>query len=1018
MTCSVIGGHDVGLDGLAERTFSFGVVRRRGDLNDGMAIELAGHEEVVASWRGGIHFRSALLDPGGRGLRRAQLGAIHAVLAHWSTASKEPATVVLPTGTGKTETMLALLVEAQIDRLLVIVPSDALRTQLASKFETLGLLGALGILPHGAQTPAVGLISGRPRDVAEMRMFVDASQVIISTPNALASAPKDVRSVLFEACNTLFFDEAHHVRAATWTSIRDAFEGKKVVQFTATPFREDGQHLQGKFVYVFPLREAQADHVYSRINYESVFDLISPDAAIATRAVEVLEQDLADGYDHLLMARCRSQREAERVHAIYRTLAPERAPVVMHSGLTSSRRDAALKEVIARRSRIIVCVDMLGEGFDLPQLKIAALHDPKRSLAPTLQFAGRFARVADRTSDATVITARSERLFDGRLSRLYGEDADWNQIIAELSQNAVLAQEKVSHFEEAFGAAATRIATRAVSPKMSTVVFRSTCDEWNPEGVLGIFATEDILTLPLPVNHTDNVMWFVTRSRQVVPWVDGHGIEDVGHSLFVLHWDKDQKLLFLNHSANDGVNSDIAKAVIGDDASLIKGEEVFRAMGDMTRPVPTNVGVLDIYSRARRFSMYVGADVTDGFPAVEESTKVQTNVFAAGFRDGQRITLGVSLKGRVWSYLVARSILDWVEWCQDVGRRLLDESIDVGSVKRNFIRPETLNAWPVDIAIGAEWPTGLLLAPPASLEVTIAGSTVPLTEVELSVSAERSPDGHVRIVLSTDDAGGDASVEYDIVLDADGMRCRAVTDEAEFTTSRKVRLGSDYLTEHCPIVLLGGDGIVSPPGVLFRPNRNIPATERSEIVPVPWVGISTNRESRGVSKDPATVQGRTLDLLLTRQWDLVIDDDGKGEVADLVAFRAEDEVLQVALVHCKYAHGGAVGARLADLYELCGQAQKSAMWRRHPENMVRKLIARERRRLKQGKPSGFEVGTGSDLLKLVGELSSLRIEMEIVLVQPGLSQRGASPAQLELLAATQIYVRETSSAKLSILASA
>ncbi|WP_346763412.1 hypothetical protein [Escherichia sp. E4694] len=36
---------------------------------------------------------------------------------------------------------------------------------------------------------------------------------------------------------------------------------------------------------------------------------------------------------------------------------------------------------------------MLGEGYDLPNLKIAALHDHHKSLAVTLQFIGRFTRV-------------------------------------------------------------------------------------------------------------------------------------------------------------------------------------------------------------------------------------------------------------------------------------------------------------------------------------------------------------------------------------------------------------------------------------------------------------------------------------------------------------------------------------------------------------------------------------------------------------------------------------------------
>ena len=35
---------------------------------------------------------------------------------------------------------------------------------------------------------------------------------------------------------------------------------------------------------------------------------------------------------------------------------------------------------------------MFGEGFNLPNLKIAAIHSPHKSLAITLQFIGRFAR--------------------------------------------------------------------------------------------------------------------------------------------------------------------------------------------------------------------------------------------------------------------------------------------------------------------------------------------------------------------------------------------------------------------------------------------------------------------------------------------------------------------------------------------------------------------------------------------------------------------------------------------------
>ena len=48
----------------------------------------------------------------------------------------------MPTGTGKTETMLSILVSEGCPKLLVVVPTDILRTQLADKFLTLGILKA------------------------------------------------------------------------------------------------------------------------------------------------------------------------------------------------------------------------------------------------------------------------------------------------------------------------------------------------------------------------------------------------------------------------------------------------------------------------------------------------------------------------------------------------------------------------------------------------------------------------------------------------------------------------------------------------------------------------------------------------------------------------------------------------------------------------------------------------------------------------------------------------------------
>ena len=97
-------------------------------------------ELIAQSWQGCFRFVEEDREAETQGLRDAQIGAIHAVSAHMMSGDSEPATVVLPTGTGKTETMLSLLIYRKITRLLVIVPSDALRTQLADKFLGLGCL--------------------------------------------------------------------------------------------------------------------------------------------------------------------------------------------------------------------------------------------------------------------------------------------------------------------------------------------------------------------------------------------------------------------------------------------------------------------------------------------------------------------------------------------------------------------------------------------------------------------------------------------------------------------------------------------------------------------------------------------------------------------------------------------------------------------------------------------------------------------------------------------------------------
>src|SRR6185437_7936681 len=125
-------------------------------------------KEFASSWEGRLSFRSEVRQedetvlPGKEGLRPPQLGALHAIGAHWSL-DHQPATIVMPTGTGKTETMLAVLAAFGRSPALVVVPWDALRAQTAQKFLTLGCSGNSRCCPKMYPIPSSGSSTSAPR---------------------------------------------------------------------------------------------------------------------------------------------------------------------------------------------------------------------------------------------------------------------------------------------------------------------------------------------------------------------------------------------------------------------------------------------------------------------------------------------------------------------------------------------------------------------------------------------------------------------------------------------------------------------------------------------------------------------------------------------------------------------------------------------------------------------------------------------------------------------------------------
>jgi superfamily II DNA or RNA helicase len=984
-------------------------------------------QDVIESWTDAFSYIEEDKTLGVKGLRKPQIGAVHAVHAHWS-ASDAPATIVMPTGTGKTEVMLSVLVSARCSKLLVVVPTDALREQLAEKFLSLGVLKETDcrVLAESARYPIVGMLQHVPRTVVEVDDAFDRCQVIVTTSSIAGRCEQVVQDRMAYHCPYLFIDEAHHTEAPTWKAFKDRFRNRRILQFTATPFREDGKPLDGEIIYKYSLRRAQEEEYFKPIHFLPVveFNPSKSDAAVAKKAVEQLRADTSKR--HILMARVDGVERAKTIYKLYSGYT-EFKPVQLHTGIHSSReREAVRNQIISGESRIIVCVDMLGEGFDLPELKIAAFHDIRKTLAVTLQLAGRFTRARPDLGDAIFIANTADVDVKSELRKLYAQDPDWNTLLPDLSDQLIGEQVSLKNFLRGFTEFPEEIPLKNVRPAKSAIVYKTRCGRWAPEdfkdGIPGIASCEQVHHA---LNTTKNTLVVVTAKRMALSWIDSANLFQWEWELYVLVWLAELKLLFINCSANAGEYRSLAKVVAGDDVELIKGQEVFRTFAGVNRLKLQNVGLTEQLGRNVRYTGRMGTDVESGMTEVQKRRARKAVLAGSGFEGGKSITVGASRKGRIWAHHRG-NIIDLVAWCENTGKKLLDERIDPEEVLKGTLVARTIPVRPVAMPIAIDWPEEMYKSPEVAWSVQFCDLNWALSELSIEL-VDPDSTGPLRFAVVSESY----RVEFDLEL----------YEENEIPNYRFTSLKADHIQirrgENA-----APDDIVdffyyNPPVIWFTDGSSLEGDEHVELkVKQPpydlskidvwdWTDTNIRKESQGKEKDATSIQARVIRELKMRDYAVILDDDGKGEIADVVAVRLvgdpkEPAAIETELYHCKYSISATSGQRVNDLYEVCGQAQKCISWMASTErqtDIFTHLLRRNARRIDDAEPSRLELGDSEQLLT-IREMSRHRpVKVKVYVVQPGLSKKNATRDQLELLSVTENHLMETYQLPFGVIAS-
>jgi hypothetical protein len=315
------------------------------------------------------------------------------------------------------------------------------------------------------------------------------------------------------------------------------------------------------------------------------------------------------------------------------------------------------------------------------------------------------------------------------------------------------------------------------------------------------------------------------------------------------------------------------------------------------------------------------------------------------------------------------------------------------------------------------WPEGFQDEPEDKVVIELDGVPTELFDCDI-VPTSRETTGPLQIRVTAEDK----AAVFEVVFSADGAQFKQVSGASASGQVRGARRPLvELFNEDPPIIhFANGDFLVF--NELFELPRGAERVsfDASKVTAWRWSGVDLKKESQGPEKDTTSIQHHTLQRVLKGEfgaWDIVFDGDGKGEVADIVALRRADDEVSVGLWHCKYSGAEAAGARLGDLYEVCGQAQKCVHWREDPRRMLKHLLHQEDMRVKSGKSSRMERGTRMDLHRLSLAARQHGFEYQIFIVQPGLSKAKLAPAFLDILGATELFLKETYSMPLSVIVS-
>ena len=361
------------------------------------------------------------------------------------------------------------------------------------------------------------------------------------------------------------------------------------------------------------------------------------------------------------------------------------------------------------------------------------------------------------------------------------------------------------------------------------------------------------------------------------------------------------------------------------------------------------------------------------------------------------------------------SIPDWQHWCKSIADKINNNAIKTNAFLEHTLIPEEIDQLPEKEILSVILPDEWFNLHENDSRIFDSDKEIPFVQIEIS-SCKKINEKHFQFVLSW---GTNANSEYEI-------RWGGINKEVSIVqlSGPKLKIQGrensidlvDFFKEKPPVIFLF-DGSEIKGNLFFKRQYEQPFSYSTENINIiDWANTDITKESKwknGTLRE-SSVQGRFIDIRKGFNNSFIIDDDS-GEIADIVEIIEDGTNVTIRLYHCKFSTSKTPSSRVKDLYELCGQAARSARWASRPEDLLKHI--EEREKFLNGRQTRFEKGSLKELRVLCKAATKRKFNFEISIVQPGLSVSSLTKDHSSLLGSADNYIRELTGRRLCVFAS-